>query len=58
MKNRVISKVVGEGRLGEFVNWFRSPVMCLLDFEVGQITTVIFGTINSVIGVIASLAHD
>lgn len=53
-------EVVGEYHLGEFVNQFRhgSLVMRLPDSEVGQIPTVIFGTVNGVIGVIASLPHD
>ncbi|CAN4082375.1 unnamed protein product [Withania somnifera] len=53
-------EVVGEYHLGEFVNRFRhgSLVMRLPDSEVGQIPTVIFGTVNGVIGVIASLPHD
>ena len=53
-------EVVGEYHLGEFVNRFRhgSLVMRLPDSEIGQIPTVIFGTINGVIGIIASLPHD
>lgn len=53
-------EVIGEYHLGEFVNRFRhgSLVMCLPDLEAGHIPTVIFGTINGVIGVIASLPHD
>lgn len=53
-------EVAGEYHLGEFVNRFRhgSLVMRLQDSEVGQIPTVIFGTVNGVIGVIASLPHD
>ncbi|KAK2994115.1 hypothetical protein RJ640_003638 [Escallonia rubra] len=53
-------EVVGEYHLGEFVNRFRrgSLVMRLPDSEVGQIPTVIFGTVNGVIGVIASLPSD
>ncbi|ONK57039.1 uncharacterized protein A4U43_C10F15940 [Asparagus officinalis] len=53
-------EVVGEYHLGEFVNCFRhgSLVMRLPDSEIGQIPTVIFGTVNGVIGVIASLSHD
>jgi len=53
-------EVVGEYHLGEFVNRFRhgSLVMRLPDSETGQIPTVIFGTVNGVIGVIASLPHD
>ncbi|XP_074558641.1 DNA damage-binding protein 1a [Curcuma longa] len=53
-------EVVGEYHLGEFVNRFRhgSLVMRLPDSEVGNIPTIIFGTINGVIGVIASLPHD
>ncbi|CAN0877348.1 DNA damage-binding protein 1a [Linum grandiflorum] len=53
-------EVVGEYHLGEFVNRFRhgSLVMRLPDSDVGQIPTAIFGTINGVIGVIASLPHD
>ncbi|XP_016557038.2 DNA damage-binding protein 1 isoform X3 [Capsicum annuum] len=53
-------EVVGEYHLSEFVNRFRhgSLVMRLPDSDVGQIPTVIFGTVNGVIGVIASLPHD
>ncbi|CAK8578715.1 unnamed protein product [Lathyrus sativus] len=53
-------EVAGEYHLGEFVNRFRhgSLVMRLPDSDVGQIPTVIFGTINGVIGVIASLPHE
>ncbi|KAG5515910.1 hypothetical protein RHGRI_036826 [Rhododendron griersonianum] len=53
-------EVVGEYHLGEFVNRFRhgSLVMRLPDSDVGQIPTVIFGTVNGVIGVIASLPQD
>ena len=52
--------VVGEYHLGEFVNRFRhgSLVMRLPDSDVGQIPTVIFGSVNGVIGVIASLPHE
>lgn len=53
-------EVVGEYHLGEFVNRFRhgSLVMRVPDSEVGNIPTVIFGTVNGVIGVIASLPHE
>ncbi|OAY47208.1 DNA damage-binding protein 1 [Manihot esculenta] len=53
-------EVVGEYHLGEFVNRFRhgSLVMRMPDSEVGQIPTIIFGTVNGVIGVIASLPHE
>ena len=53
-------EVVGEYHLGEFVNRFRhgSLVMRLPDSEVGQIPTVIFGSVNGVIGVIASLPRE
>ncbi|XP_050221597.1 DNA damage-binding protein 1 [Mercurialis annua] len=53
-------EVLGEYHLGEFVNRFRhgSLVMRLPDSDVGQIPTVIFGTVNGVIGVIASLPHE
>ncbi|KAM7270364.1 hypothetical protein ACFE04_029578 [Oxalis oulophora] len=53
-------EVAGEYHLGEFINRFRhgSLVMRLPDSEVGQIPTVIFGTVNGVIGVIASLPHE
>ncbi|KAL3616849.1 DNA damage-binding protein 1a [Castilleja foliolosa] len=52
--------VVGEYHLGEFVNRFRhgSLVMRLPDSDSGQIPTVIFGTVNGVIGVIASLPNE
>ncbi|CAA7046991.1 unnamed protein product [Microthlaspi erraticum] len=53
-------EVVGEYHLGEFVNRFHhgSLVMRLPDSEIGQIPTVIFGTVNGVIGVIASLPQE
>ncbi|GKC15157.1 DNA damage-binding protein 1a [Tanacetum coccineum] len=53
-------EVVGEYHLGEFVNRFRhsSLVMRLPDSDVGQIPTIIFRTVNGVIGVIASLPQD
>ena len=53
-------EVAGEYHLGEFVNRFRhgSLVMRLPYSDVGQIPTVIFGTDNGVIGVIASLPHE
>lgn len=52
--------VVGEYHLGEFINRFRhgSLVMRLPDSDVGQIPTAIFGSVNGVIGVIASLPHE
>lgn len=51
---------VGEYHLGEFINRFRhgSLVMRLPDSDVGQIPTVIYGTVNGAIGVIASLPHE
>ncbi|XP_020599967.1 DNA damage-binding protein 1 [Phalaenopsis equestris] len=53
-------EVVGEYHLGEFVNRFchGSLVMRLPDSEAGNIPTVIFGTVNGVIGIVASLPHD
>ncbi|XP_052206815.1 DNA damage-binding protein 1-like [Diospyros lotus] len=53
-------EVVGEYHLGEFVNRFQhgSLVMRLPDSDVGQIPTVIFGIVNGVIGVIASLPYE
>ncbi|KAI3824589.1 hypothetical protein L1987_06052 [Smallanthus sonchifolius] len=53
-------EVVGEYHLGEFVNRFQhgSLVMRLPDSDVGHIPTIIFGTVNGVIGVIASLPQD
>ncbi|KAF6166099.1 hypothetical protein GIB67_023809 [Kingdonia uniflora] len=53
-------EVVGEYHLGEFVNRFQhgSLVMRLPDSEVGQIPTVIFGTVNGSIGVVASLPQE
>ncbi|KAJ4757800.1 DNA damage-binding protein 1 [Rhynchospora pubera] len=54
-------EVVGEFHLGEFINCFRhgSLVMRLPDSDTGAIIpTVIFGTVNGVIGIVASLPHD
>ncbi len=54
------AQVVGEFGLGEFVNRFRrgSLVMKLPDTEAARIGTVLFGTINGAIGVVASLPKD
>ncbi|KAL9270792.1 DNA damage-binding protein 1-like protein [Drosera capensis] len=59
-EERARLEVVGEYHLGEFINRFRhgSLVMRLPDSEVGQIPTFIFGTVNGVIGVVASLRHE
>ncbi|GAB2241606.1 hypothetical protein Droror1_Dr00018381 [Drosera rotundifolia] len=59
-EERARLEVVGEYHLGEFINRFRhgSLVMRLPDSEVGQIPTFIFGTVNGVIGVVASLPHE
>eukprot|EP00898_Chlorokybus_atmophyticus_P002114 jgi/Chlat1/2903/Chrsp2S04662 len=53
-------EAVGEFHLGEFVNRFRhgSLVMQLPDSEASNIPTLIFGTVNGVIGVIASLSQE
>ncbi|GBG61192.1 hypothetical protein CBR_g19725 [Chara braunii] len=53
-------ELVGDYHLGEFVNPIRhgSLVMRLPDSEASQIPTVIFGTVNGVIGVIASLQQE
>lgn len=55
-----VLQVTGEYHLGEFVNTFRhgSLVMRLPDPEAKEIPTVIFGTVNGVIGVVASLPQD
>eukprot|EP01105_Mastigella_eilhardi_P017926 TRINITY_DN4133_c0_g1_i1.p1 TRINITY_DN4133_c0_g1~~TRINITY_DN4133_c0_g1_i1.p1 ORF type:complete len:1128 (+),score=278.84 TRINITY_DN4133_c0_g1_i1:36-3419(+) len=49
--------VVGEFHLGEFVNRFRhgSLVMKTMESETHNVPTVLFGTVNGVIGVVASL---
>jgi len=54
---RMRLEVAGEMHLGEAVNRFRrgSLVMRLPDSEAGNIPTLLFGTINGVIGVVASL---
>jgi DNA damage-binding protein 1 len=53
-------EVVGEMHLGEFVNRFRhgSLVMKMPEAEGMNVPTLLFGTINGVIGVIASLPED
>ena len=53
-------QVVGEFGLGEFVNRFQrgSLVMKLPDTEAARIPTVLFGTVNGAIGVIASLPKE
>jgi DNA damage-binding protein 1 len=52
--------IVGEFHLGEFVNRFRrgSLVMRLPDSDLAKVPTMLFGTINGVIGIVASLPAD
>ena len=54
------AQVVGEFGLGEFVNRFQrgSLVMKLPDTEAARIPTVLFGTVNGAIGVVASLPKE
>ena len=51
---------MGEYHLGDFVNRFRSGslVMKLADSETARLPTLLYGTINGVIGVIASLPRS
>jgi CPSF A subunit region len=53
-------QVVGEYHLGEFVNKFQhgSLVMRLPDSDTSKIPTLLFCTINGVIGVIATLPAE
>uniref|UniRef100_A0A1J3JTZ9 DNA damage-binding protein 1b n=1 Tax=Noccaea caerulescens TaxID=107243 RepID=A0A1J3JTZ9_NOCCA len=53
-------EAVGEYHIGECVNRFRHGSLAerLHDSEIGQIPTIIFGTVNGVIGVIASLPQE
>jgi DNA damage-binding protein 1 len=53
-------QTIGEFHLGEFVNRFAhgSLVMQTADSEAAKLPTVLFGTINGVIGVLASLPPD
>jgi len=53
-------ELVGEFHLGEFVNRFRhgSLVMRQPESESANIPTMIFGTVNGVIGVVATLPKD
>ena len=53
-------QTIGQFHLGEFVNRFRagSLVMKLPDSEAAKIPTVLFGTINGSIGVVASLPQQ
>ncbi len=53
-------QMVGQYHLGEFVNKFRHGclVMKLPDSEAATIPTVLFGTINGTIGVLASLPQE
>ncbi|CAL5227828.1 g10856 [Coccomyxa viridis] len=57
-RNRL--EMVGQYHLGEFVNKFRHGclVMKLPDSEAATIPTVLFGTINGTIGVLASLPQE
>lgn len=53
-------EVAGEFHLGEFVNCFRhgSLVMRLPDSDLARIPTMLYGTINGVLGVLAFLPAD
>jgi DNA damage-binding protein 1 len=53
-------QVVGRYHLGELVNRFRhgSLIIQLPDGEGNQVPTVVFGTVNGVIGLIASLPNE
>lgn len=53
-------EVIGHFYLGDFVNRFSrgSLVMRLPDSQVAKIPTMLFGTINGAIGVVASLPSD
>ncbi|KAK1309389.1 DNA damage-binding protein 1 [Acorus calamus] len=59
-EERALLKTVGEYHLGEFVNCFHhgSLVMRLPGSELEKVPTVIFGTVNGAIGIIASLPSD
>ena len=52
--------MVGQYHLGDFVNKFchGSLVMKLPDSDAAKIPTVLFGTINGAIGVLASLPQE
>ena len=52
--------IVGQYHLGDFVNGFKhgSLVMKLPDSEIAKIPTVLYGTINGSIGIIASLTKE
>ena len=52
-------EVVGWYHTGGFINRFRhGSLMCLPDSDVSHIPTIIFDTVDGMIGVIASLPHD
>jgi DNA damage-binding protein 1 len=52
--------VIGQYHLGDFVNRFRpgSLVMKLPDSEISKIPTMLFGTINGALGIVASLSVE
>lgn len=52
--------MLGAYHVGEFINRFRhgSLVMKLPDTDAAQIPTVLFGTVNGALGVIASLPQE
>lgn len=53
-------QMVGQFHLGDFVNKFRHGclVMKLPDSDAAKIPTILFGTINGAIGVLASLPQE
>ena len=55
-----MSFATGEYHLGEFVNRFRrgSLTMCVADGSPERLPTLLYGTINGVLGVIASLPQS
>ena len=59
-EDRCRLQIAGQYHLGEFVNRFRSGslVMKLPDSELSGVPTVLFGTINGTVGLIASLSKE
>uniref|UniRef100_A0A1D1ZT42 DNA damage-binding protein 1 n=1 Tax=Auxenochlorella protothecoides TaxID=3075 RepID=A0A1D1ZT42_AUXPR len=59
-EERTRLEVIGQYHVGEFINRFQkgSLVMKLPDSELSQAPLMLFGTINGVIGLIASLSQD
>jgi DNA damage-binding protein 1 len=51
-------EMVGEFHVGEFINRFRRGSLTIADSSLKPVPNLLFGTVNGVLGVIASITHE